>query len=305
MSSPRCPRGPEDNADRVLRRIDAFALAGFDALPNASVLVFDAALRYAVVRGGALAQHGFTASAELEDRPVAEALGAEQWAAPEELTGVAVSSFTHPDDVAVDRERLRAMLEEDVPCVTQKRYVRRDGQMVHVQVGSTAVRDGLGKPISFFTQVGDITERELALVALVERERLQQAVAELGRDVVAHPAYSVLVERAVDRVARALELECAAVLERQDDVTLVFCAAAGFEDDVIGTSIEGGPSSQAGYRLDAGKPVVVDDLATETRFRSTPLLTKLGVISSVTVPTSPGGTAYGVLSASRCSRTVA
>ena len=107
----------------------------------------------------------------------------------------------------------------------------------------------------------------------------------------------MLIERAVDQVARVVDVEFAAVLELQDDARLALGAAVGFGDDVIGIAIEGSAGSQAGYTLDAGKPTVVDDLGAETRLRSVPLLTELGVVSSVTVPISLGDRNHGVLGA--------
>ncbi len=164
-----------------------------------------------------------------------------------------------------------------------------------VEVGP--VRGAKGEVIGGATFAAEVTSHVLVLGALVERERLQRAVAELGRDAVANLAYSVLTERAVDRVSRALELEFAAAFELQDDGSLVLCAAVGFQENAIGTSIEGGAGSQAGYTLDAGKPAVADDLRTETRFRPAQLLSEHGIVSSVTVPIGLGDRAYGVLSA--------
>ena len=401
-----------DDVDRGLPRVDPVALAGLDALPNASVLVFDTELRYILVRGGALAQHGFSA-AEFEGRLVADGLGAKRWAfyeplyraalsgetrmvevrsldqrrwysidvgpvrsdtgdviggasfatdvterkhvqqrliertdelgaqkeqliaseelfrgvfehspigmvlhssdativranvafarmlgyeTPEELTGVSLSSLAHSEELARDREGFAAMLEDDMPGVSEKRFVRRDGGVVHVRMGSTVAQDALGSPIVYLSQVEDLTERRSAVASLLERERLHRAVAELGRDAVGQP-YTVLIERAVAMVARALGLEFATVLELRDDGRLAFSAAVGFACDVIGTSVDAGRGSQAGYTLDAGKPVVAGDLAAETRFRPAALLTELGVVSSVTAPIIPGEHASGVIGA--------
>ncbi len=92
---------------------------------------------------------------------------------PQELAGVNFVSLTHPDDVDVNLDGFRGMLEQDRPYTSEKRYLRRDGEVVTVIVGSTAVRDDEGHPVALFTQAEDITERERA-----ERER-EQALAEL------------------------------------------------------------------------------------------------------------------------------
>ena len=74
--------------------------------------------------------------------------------------------YTHPDDLAANREGIRMMVEEGKPYVAEKRYIRRDGAVVYALMGSTAVLDADGRPSMLFTQVQDITERKLAEAAL-------------------------------------------------------------------------------------------------------------------------------------------
>jgi two-component sensor histidine kinase len=57
-----------------------------------------------------------------------------------------------------------------------------------------------------------------------------------------------------------------------------------------------GRESQSGYTLAAGRPVIVEDLASETRFSGEPLLHDHQVVSGMTVPIAGHhGHAYGVL----------
>ncbi len=72
MTLPCPPRGGG------LDRQDSAALSALDALPGASVLVFDLELRYVVCAGRALAEHGIS-PADLEGRPCAEVITAERW----------------------------------------------------------------------------------------------------------------------------------------------------------------------------------------------------------------------------------
>ena len=85
---------------------------------------------------------------------------------PAQLGGQDFARFTHPDDVAANREGIRMMVEERKPYVAEKRYVRRDGAVVYALMGSTAVLDADGRPSMLFTQVQDITERKRAEAAL-------------------------------------------------------------------------------------------------------------------------------------------
>ena len=85
---------------------------------------------------------------------------------PRQLVGQDFARYTHPDDVAANREGIRMMVEERKPYVAEKRYIRRDGAVMYVLMGSTAVLDADGRPSMLFTQVQDITERKQAEAAL-------------------------------------------------------------------------------------------------------------------------------------------
>ncbi len=85
---------------------------------------------------------------------------------PAQLAGQDVARFTHPDDLAATREGIRMMVQEGKPFVAEKRYIRRDGAVVHGLVGSTAVLDAAGRPSILYTQVQDITQRQQAEAAL-------------------------------------------------------------------------------------------------------------------------------------------
>ncbi len=85
---------------------------------------------------------------------------------PAQLAGQDFARFKHADDLAATREGVRTMVEEGKAFVAEKRYIRRDGAVVHGLVGSTAVLDADGRPSMLYTQVQDITQRKLAEAAL-------------------------------------------------------------------------------------------------------------------------------------------
>ena len=90
---------------------------------------------------------------------------------PEQLAGKDFARYTHPDDVAANREGIRMMVEERKPYVAEKRYIGRDGAVVYALMGSTAVLDADGRPSMLFTQVQDITEHKQAEAALRASEQ--------------------------------------------------------------------------------------------------------------------------------------
>jgi PAS domain S-box-containing protein len=80
----------------------------------------------------------------------------------EELLGLAVTEFIHPDDVERSRDLAgRLFGEEMAGYELEKRYVRRDGQVVWVKDTAAAICDE-GRPLYGLGIVEDITERKRA-----------------------------------------------------------------------------------------------------------------------------------------------
>ena len=102
------------------------------------------------------------------------------YGAPDELVGVSFASLTHPDDAAQSVGAIGVLLERDTTYQAEKRYIRRDGAVVHVLLAVAVVRDACGQPVKFFTQVEDITERKAA-----ESERARLAtIVECSQDAI-------------------------------------------------------------------------------------------------------------------------
>lgn len=91
-----------------------------------------------------------------------------------ELLGRPFPEITHPDDREADLTMFRRMVQGMFPATTvEKRYVRRDGPVVWVEVTATLVRDAAGNPARTVGVVHDITERKRA------QEMLRRAHDEL------------------------------------------------------------------------------------------------------------------------------
>lgn len=80
----------------------------------------------------------------------------------EELLNDSFRSITHPDDLAQDQFRVNRLLGgERVADSWEKRYVRKDGGVVWVDLNTTLIRDAQGRPEYFLTVVQDNTRRKL------------------------------------------------------------------------------------------------------------------------------------------------
>src|SRR2546428_611554 len=97
--------------------------------------------------------------------------------------------------------------------------------------------------------------------------------------------------------ARVLEVPFASVLElRPESRTLLLRAGVGWRDGAVGrTVLPTDADSHAGYVLRSTGPVVVEDLATDARFGSAPLLAAQGVVSSLSVLVHGKGRPFGIL----------
>jgi diguanylate cyclase (GGDEF)-like protein/PAS domain S-box-containing protein len=105
------------------------------------------------------------------------------------LKATTLPALTHPEDVDIDADPLRELLEGRIPSYqVEKRYRHAWGHYVWGQLTASLVRDDQGQPLYVVSQVQDISERkELAqrleylidhdfLTGLANRRRFEQEV---------------------------------------------------------------------------------------------------------------------------------
>ncbi len=101
-----------------------------------------------------------------------------------ELLQMRVPEITHPEDQAVDWEAFQRVVRgEAADYCLEKRYIRKDGVAVWVNVNMTVIRDATGRPTRTMATIEDITGRKLAEEALRKSEGLlkdAQRIASLG-----------------------------------------------------------------------------------------------------------------------------
>ncbi|MEH1820240.1 MAG: PAS domain S-box protein [Nostoc sp.] len=79
----------------------------------------------------------------------------------EELIQINFQEITHPDDLAVDWENARRVLAKEISGYSlEKRYIRKDGSIVWVNLTSSVVWDANGQPNYALGIVEDISERK-------------------------------------------------------------------------------------------------------------------------------------------------
>src|SRR5579864_3255811 len=117
--------------------------------------------------------------------------------------------------------------------------------------------------------------------------------------IVADVTEDALMEQCAVLGSQALDVEYCKILEiLPGGATLRLRAGVGWKEGLVGHATEpAGLGSDAGYTLRTTSPTIVDDLRTETRFRSSPLLTAHDIVSGVDVIIHGREALFGVLGA--------
>ena len=208
-------------------------------------------------------------------------------------------TIVHPDDKEAAASRSRELFASRQPGANEFRWIAKDGRKLWVQAQSVVITDESGEPAGMRGVTLDITSRKEAELLLEAQARQQAAVAQLGQRALSELALESLIHEAVHLVAQTLDVEFCELLELlPDGESLILRDGIGWREGSIGiASVPTSKDSQAGYTLQASQAVIVENLASETRFRPPSLLMDHGVASGITIVIEGKGRPYGVLGA--------
>ncbi|OYR38688.1 hypothetical protein DJ81_16805 [Halorubrum sp. Hd13] len=131
-----------------------------------------------------------------------------------------------------------------------------------------------------------------------ERERQQQAVADLGQFALEVDDLDALLDAAARRLSDALDAEYCGVFDlHEGSETLLIRQGVGWDEDVVGdvTVSAADAESQAAYTLENEHPIVVEDLPTEPRFSGPELPTDRDVRSCISTVIGSPDDPWGIL----------
>lgn len=81
----------------------------------------------------------------------------------EELEKLSFQQITYPEDLTIDLPNTKKLIDNELTYYKrEKRYIRKDGNIVWAQLTVTAVKDNTnGKPLYFISQIENIAERKM------------------------------------------------------------------------------------------------------------------------------------------------
>ena len=145
----------------------------------------------------------------------------------------------------------------------------------------------------------EIQVRQQAERILKIRLKQQAAIATLGKRALTENQLDRLFQQATLLVAQNLNVEYTKVLELlEGSDSLLLRAGVGWSSGLVGKATVGTDlDSQAGYTLTRNEPIIVEDLATETRFGGPALLRDHGVVSGISTIIWARNRPFGVFGA--------
>ncbi|HVM12458.1 MAG TPA: SpoIIE family protein phosphatase [Actinomycetota bacterium] len=192
----------------------------------------------------------------------------------------------------------RALAGEDPPEVVVRWQRAGETGLRWSAVRARPLRDERGRVLYAINTFRDVTDQRRATREVGERARQQAVVARLGHLALTEIDLTDLMQEATRMVAETLDVELAKVLEvLPGGTTLLLRAGVGWKEGLVGEATVATRGSQAGHTLLARRPVIVDNLATETRFSGPPLLHEHGVVSGMSVVIGGVAGSFGVLGA--------
>ena len=109
-----------------------------------------------------------------------------------ELLALDFSEITHPSDVNNDSRQVKKLLQGKISSFqADKRYIRKDGKSIWIQLNVSLVKDSKKDPKYFIAQILDITERKMAEEKIQETVRQRTAQLEAMNQELEAFSYSV------------------------------------------------------------------------------------------------------------------
>ncbi len=130
----------------------------------------------------------------------------------EEIASLDFASLTHPDDLEISRETVRALLTGERELQRfEKRYLHKDGHTVWTLVSTFLFRDQMNQPLYFITDILDITERKKVEEQLKRAKELSDALNRINTVIHSTLDLDAIMQRVVVEAAQAIHVEASSI----------------------------------------------------------------------------------------------
>ncbi|MGE3570825.1 MAG: PAS domain S-box protein [Burkholderiales bacterium] len=224
--------------------------------------------------------------------------------AREELLGRRVRELSHPEDVDVTAEQVMQLRAGELPQFTaRKRYLRKDGGVVWVQLSVSLEYDAAGLPSYEIAAFEDITEMERAKLRGERLARMYAALSAANEATLKARDASALYRRVCELLVEHAGLKLAAV-RLVDPATrwIEVAAYAGEPSSYLDSArirVDGGGPGQQGPAMSAiveGSTVLSNDyLADRALARWHAAARAAGIAAMMGVPLRRGGKPIGLI----------
>ena len=178
----------------------------------------------------------------------------------EELLNTTFQAITHPEDLQLHVEKTRMMLAGEIRHYSlEKRYLRKDGEAVWVEITVSPLWKGGETPGRNIAVVQDITDRKRMEEENKRRSKQMAAMHEMGLELTAELNLNALLQSVAER---ALNLiggnSCNCYIYRPERDLLERVATSG-QELVLGGKMRRRGEGVVGQVFETGAPMLVND----------------------------------------------
>ncbi|MEH1872775.1 PAS domain S-box protein [Nostoc sp.] len=234
----------------------------------------------------------------------------------EELIQLKCQDITHPDDLEVDWENARRVLAKEISGYSlEKRYIRKDGSIVWVNLTSSAVWDDKGQPKYALGIIEDISKRQAALheqqAALRDRKQVettQKFLVEASTLLAASLDYEITLESVANLAVPTLADWCIVDVFQKDwsSKQIAIAIADPTKQNILDEIRRRYPpknrAKQLVHRLQLGTSIFYPELSNSHLLQMAEddehlqLLQSLGIRSLMVIPVRSRGQLFGAIS---------
>jgi PAS domain S-box-containing protein len=232
-------------------------------------------------------------------------------------------SMIHLGDIDRVNQTLQSTVAVGLPLDLKFRFTHKDGSFVHVHSVGFFLPDASGEKRRMIGFLHDITSEQESREAIIRAQETleqrvnertaelseatgqlqtkavrQEAIARIGALALDGTPLNLLFHQAVELIRDVLTVDFVSVRELSEDQRhLLLLASTGWPEHLHDQQIPAGLLSQPGYAVTSNQTIIVNEIASETRFSPSRPVAATGVKSGISVVLSNDKSPFGVLTA--------